>query len=446
MTYRNIFAGLLACAMIASSCCSNECSCEGGYEVPAPEDVMMYQVNPRVFAPEKSFNAVAQHLDSIKALGTNVVWFMPIYPVGQIKTVNSPYCISDYKGVNPEFGTLEEFKSLVAQCHQKGMSVIVDWVANHTSWDSNWMEHKDWYTLDENGEIVSPANTGWLDVADLNFDNAEMRLAMIDAMKYWVTEVGIDGFRCDAADFVPFDFWKQCCDSLRAIPDHKLLLLAEGKRKDHFDAGFEMNYAWDYLEAVRRVFNGGRRGPAQPAHTLFAADSAEYAGVPEGCVKLRFTTNHDESDKMSPIREFGGERGSMAAFVASTYLHGGALVYGSQEVGYPGRINFFRYVPMDWESCQGLNQEYTKLLENYNAIPAIRKGEITAYPDENILAFQKSCADEAVLVLVNVRHEDHTFALPAEWSEKQCTDLMTDNAIRLEGHIHLNPYEYIILK
>lgn len=446
MTYRNIFAGLLACAMIASSCCSNECSCEGGYEVPAPEDVMMYQVNPRVFAPEKSFNAVAQHLDSIKALGTNVVWFMPIYPVGQIKTVNSPYCISDYKGVNPEFGTLEEFKSLVAQCHQKGMSVIVDWVANHTSWDSNWMEHKDWYTLDENGEIVSPANTGWLDVADLNFDNAEMRLAMIDAMKYWVTEVGIDGFRCDAADFVPFDFWKQCCDSLRAIPDHKLLLLAEGKRKDHFDAGFEMNYAWDYLEAVRRVFNGGRRGPAQPAHTLFAADSAEYAGVPEGCVKLRFTTNHDESDKMSPIREFGGERGSMAAFVASTYLNGGALVYGSQEVGYPGRINFFRYVPMDWESCQGLNQEYTKLLENYNALPAIRKGEITAYPDENILAFQKSCTDEAVLVVVNVRHEDYTFALPAEWSEKQCTDLMTGETVKLGANIHLDPYGYIILK
>ena len=446
MTYRNIFAGLLACAMIASSCCSNECCCEGGYEVPAPEDVMMYQVNPRVFAPEKSFNAVAEHLDSIRALGTNVVWFMPIYPVGQIKTVNSPYCISDYKGVNPEFGTLEEFKSLVAKCHQKGMSVIVDWVANHTSWDSNWMEHKDWYTQDENGEIVSPANTGWLDVADLNFDNAEMRLAMIDAMKYWVTEVGIDGFRCDAADFVPFDFWKQCCDSLRAIPDHKLLLLAEGKRKDHFDAGFEMNYAWDYLEAVRRVFNGGRRGPVQPAHTLFAADSAEYAGVPEGCVKLRFTTNHDEYDKMSPIREFGGERGSMAAFVASTYLHGGALVYGSQEIGYPGRINFFRYVPMDWENCQELNNEYTKLLENYNAIPAIRKGEITAYPDENILAFQKSCADEAVLVLVNVRHEDYTIALPAEWSGRQCTDLMTGEAVKLGADIHLDPYAYIILK
>lgn len=431
--------------MLLISCGSN-CTCEGGYEVPAPEDVVMYQVNPRVFAPEKSFNAVSEHLDSIKALGTNVVWFMPIYPVGQIRTVNSPYCISDYKGVNPEFGTLDEFKSLVAKCHQKGMSVIVDWVANHTSWDSNWMEHKEWYTLDENGDIVSPANTGWLDVADLNFDNAEMRLAMIDAMKYWVTEVGIDGFRCDAADFVPFDFWKQCCDSLRAIPDHKLLLLAEGKRKDHFDTGFEMNYAWDYLEAVRRVFNGGRRGPAQPAHTLFAADSAEYAGIPDGCVKLRFTTNHDESDKMSPIREFGGERASMAAFVASTYLHGGALVYGSQEVGYPGRINFFRYVPMNWENCQELNKEYTRLLDNYNRIPAIRKGEITAYPDENILAFQKSLEDDSVLVLVNVRHEDYTIDLPAEWTGKMCTDLMTGDAVIPDARIHLDPYGYLILK
>ena len=443
MTYKNIFAGLMAAMLLVS--CGSDCTCEGGYEVPAPEDVVMYQVNPRVFAPEKSFNAVAQHLDSIKTLGTNVVWFMPIYPVGQIKTVNSPYCISDYKGVNPEFGTLEEFRNVVDLCHQKGMSVIVDWVANHTSWDSNWMEHKDWYTLDENGEIISPANTGWLDVADLNFDNQEMRLAMIDAMKYWVTEVGIDGFRCDAADFVPFDFWKQCCDSLRAIPDHKLLLLAEGKRKDHFDAGFEMNYAWDYLEAVRRVFNP-KRGPYVPASHLFEADIEEYAGIPEGCVKLRFTTNHDESDKMSPISEFGGERASMAAFVASTYIHGGALVYGSQEVGYPGRINFFHYVPVDWQDCQLLNQEYTKLLDLYNTIPAIRKGEITSYPDEHILAFQKSDGNDNILVLVNVRHEDYTITLPAEWAGKTCTYLMNGGKVVLPESISLTPYEYIILK
>ena len=445
---KNIFAGLMAAVLLASSCCGNcndACVCAAGYEVPAPEDVMMYQVNPRVFAPEKSFNAVAQHLDSIKALGTNVVWFMPIYPVGQIKTVNSPYCISDYKGVNPEFGTLEEFKNVVSLCHEKGMSVIVDWVANHTSWDNKWMEtNPEWYTH-ENGEIVPPIKD-WADVADLNFDNQEMRLAMIDAMKFWVTEVGIDGFRCDAADFVPFDFWKQCCDSLRAIPDHKLLLLAEGKRKDHFDAGFEMNYAWDYLAATRAVFNGGRRGPAQPATMLFEADSAEYAGVPQGCVKLRFTTNHDESDKMSPIKEFGGERGSMAAFVASTFIHGGALVYGSQEIGYPGRINFFRYVPMDWEANPALNKEYTDLLALYNSIPAIRKGEMTPYPDADVLKFSKSHEGDSVLVLVNVRHEDTYTETPAEWVGKECTDLMTGNKIILGDKVHLDPYEYIIMK
>ena len=439
---KSVIAGLMAAILLVASCCNDRC--ETGYEVPAPEDVMMYQVNPRVFAPEKSFNAVAQHLDSIKALGTNVVWFMPIYPVGQIKTVNSPYCISDYKGVNPEFGTLEEFKNVVSLCHEKGMSVIVDWVANHTSWDNKWMEtNPEWYTH-EDGVIVPPIKD-WADVADLNFDNPEMRLAMIDAMKFWVTEVGIDGFRCDAADFVPFDFWKQCCDSLRAIPDHKLLLLAEGKRKDHFDAGFEMNYAWDYLEAVRRVF-GPRRGPAEPATKLFEVDSAEYAGVPEGCVKLRFTTNHDESDKMSPIKEFGGERGSMAAFVASTYIHGGALVYGSQEIGYPGRINFFRYVPMDWEANQTLNKEYTDLLALYNSIPAIRKGAMTPYPDADVLKFSKTYEGDSVLVLVNVRHEDTYTDTPAEWVGRQCTDLMTGNTVTLGEKVHLDPYEYIILK
>ena len=439
---KSVIAGLMAAILLAASCCNDRC--ETGYEVPAPEDVMMYQVNPRVFAPEKSFNAVAQHLDSIKALGTNVVWFMPIYPVGQIKTVNSPYCISDYKGVNPEFGTLDEFKNVVSLCHEKGMSVIVDWVANHTSWDNKWIEsNPEWYTH-EDGQIVPPIKD-WADVADLNFDNPEMRLAMIDAMKFWVTEVGIDGFRCDAADFVPFDFWKQCCDSLRAIPDHRLLLLAEGKRKDHFDAGFEMNYAWDYLEAIRRVF-GPRRGPAQPATKLFEVDSAEYAGVPEGCVKLRFTTNHDESDKMSPIKEFGGERGSMAAFVASTYIHGGALVYGSQEIGYPGRINFFRYVPMDWEANQTLNKEYTDLLALYNSIPAIRKGEMTPYPDADVLKFSKTYEGDSVLVLVNVRHEDTYTDTPAEWIGKECTDLMTGNTVTLGEKIHLDPYGYIILR
>ncbi|MGN1211565.1 MAG: alpha-amylase family glycosyl hydrolase [Candidatus Cryptobacteroides sp.] len=437
-----LYAILIAAIFAAFSCTSGVTT----YEVPFPEDVVMYQVNPRVFAAEHSFKAVERHLDSIKSLGVNTVWFMPIHPTGQVKSVNSPYCIRDYKGVNPEFGTFDDFRNVVSQCHSRGMCVIIDWVANHTSWDNAWISNEEWYTHDEAGEIISPEGTGWLDVADLNFDNMEMRLAMIEAMKFWVYEAGVDGFRCDAADFVPFDFWKQCCDSLRAIPDRKLLLLAEGKRKDHFEAGFEMNYAWDYMEALRKVFNQKGQHKHVKASSLFEADAQEYEGLPEGCVKLRFTTNHDESAKMSPIREFCGERGSMAAFVASVFLHGGALIYSSQEVGYPGMINFFQYVPVDWEANSGLNREYVRLMDIYNSCPAVRKGCITPYGNDSVLAFAKELDGEKILVLVNVTQEGVDFPLPKEWSGKECMDLMDGRKVLTGERSYLQPYSYNILK
>ena len=202
----------------------------------------MYQVNPRNFAPENSFKAVDARLDAIKDLGANTVWFMPICEIGVEKSVNSPYCVKDYTGINPEFGTLDDFKTLVAHAHDKGMTVIIDWVANHTSWDNQWIkDHPDWYTHDEEGEIIHPDGTSWNDVADLNFDNPDLCQAMIDAMKFWVEQVGVDGFRCDAADYVPFEFWKDCVAQLRAT-GHNLLMLAEGSRKDHFDAEPRQDY------------------------------------------------------------------------------------------------------------------------------------------------------------------------------------------------------------
>lgn len=401
----------------------------------------MYQVNPRVFAPEQSFKAVEHRLDSIRSLGINVVWFMPLNEVGREKSVNSPYCVKDYQAVNPEFGTLEEFKTLVDVCHQKGMNVIIDWVANHTSWDNAWIANTSWYTQDEAGNIISPAGTGWNDVADLNFDNAEMRLAMIDAMKFWVTEIGIDGFRCDAADFVPFDFWKQALDSLRAIPHHPLLMLAEGKRRDHFDAGFDMNYSWDFLEALRDVLVKDA-----PATELFATDKAEYDTIPVGKVKLRFTTNHDESAKMSPVKEFGNMRGSMAAFVLTTYLHGGALIYGSQEVGYPEAINFFRYVPVDWKANSDLYREYQHLMRLYNEYPAIRKGGMKAFPNPDVLLFEKQDGEERVLVVVNVRNHEANVALPQDWSGHTGKDLCDGSGLKLETELNLSPYQYRIFK
>lgn len=411
------------------------------YTLPAPQDVVMYQVNPRVFAPAAFFNAVGAYLDSIHQLGVNVVWFMPINEVGKEKTVNSPYCVKDYKAPNPEFGTLDEFRQLVSQCHEKGMSVIIDWVANHTSWDNAWTAHKDWYTQDGEGNIISPPNTGWKDVADLNFDSQEMRLAMIDAMTFWVDSVGIDGFRCDAADFVPHDFWKQAVDSLRTRSERPLLMLAEGKRKDHFTAGFDMDYAWDFLEGIRDVFLKD-----SCASMLIDIDRAEYDSLPAGRAKLRFITNHDETMKMSPIQEFAGERGAMAAFVLSTYLHGGALIYSSQEVGYPQRIDFFRYCPVDWKANPALRKEYETLMNFYNEHPAIRKGSLKAYPDCNIFSFEKEAAGERFLVLVNVRNTSQTITLPEDWKNRTCTNLPANVQEVLTHTLVLAPYEYKILK
>ena len=435
---RHITLALLAAALLVA--CSGKPAVVTQYSVPAPEDVVMYEINPRVFAPDHSFNAVAEQLDSIQSLGVNVVWFMPLYVTGELKAKNSPYCIRDYRALKPEFGTIDEFKAMVDECHERGLSVIMDWVANHTSWDNAWVsEHPDWYTQDENGNIIHPAGTNWEDVADLNFDNAEMRLAMIDAMRYWVNEADVDGFRCDAADFVPFDFWKQAVDSLRAMPKD-LLLLAEGNRKDHFEAGFQMNYAWNFMHNMRQVFIKG-----EPATRLIEADKEEYEGIPEGCVKLRFTTNHDESTHLTPVGEYGGERGSMSAFVIATYLHGGALIYSSQEVGYADPINFFKYVPVDWESNKEIRAEYKKLMALYNESAAVRKGTLATYPEDDAMVFTKTCCDDSYLVVASVRNEPVTAAVPEEWVGKKVTEYMSGEEVTLGESLSLEPYEYLIL-
>ena len=442
------------CLAFLMTACTESSLNKADYQVPAPEDVVMYQVNPRNYASREAFQAVTLHLDSIKQLGANVVWFMPIYEIGIENSVHSPYSIKNYVDTDKEFGTVEQFKALVEACHQKGMAVLLDWVANHTSWDNAWIkEHPEWYTQDEEGNIIWPAGTGWRDTADLNYDNMEMRQAMIDAMKFWVVEVGVDGFRCDAADYVPLDFWKDCLTQLRSI-GHPLLMLAEGQGKGLFDVGFDMNYAWDWMTALRKVYTGAamtmgerRRMAPVSVSTLFEADSLEYAGLPAGKMKLRFTTNHDETAKMSPIREFYGKEGSMAAFVASTFIHGGMLIYGSQEVGYPGRINFFNYVNVDWNAHPEIFAEYRQLVEIFKSTPSIKKGELKAFKDNNVLMFERSLANERVLVMVNLRDSQQTVSIPAEWKNAECVDLKTNRAVALsESERMFSPFEYVILK
>ena len=414
------------------------------FQLPEVADIAMYQVNPRVFAPSNSINAVAARIDSIRDLGVNMMWVMPIYPIGLEKGKNSPYCISDYKAIAPEFGTIDDFKHLVQVCHEHQMGIILDWVANHTAWDHPWVkEHPDWYTRDEKADtIICPQPWNWEDVADLNYDNKDMREAMIDAMKFWIVEVGIDGFRCDVADGVPADFWKDAITQLReAAGERRIVMLAEGKNADNFTiGGFDMNYGWDYKDVLSKVFKGN------PASDLLEADKAEYDSLPDGKVKLRFTTNHDHATEVEPCIQFTNDHGAMAAYVASIFPHGGALIYGSQEVGYPEPINFFKYVPVDWSAKPDVYQEYKKLLDLYNKYPALRKGMRTGWPDKDVLVFEKKADNEQFLILVNVRNEEKTVQIPKRWKGRDTKDVMTRNAYKLNDSLSLEPYQYLILK
>jgi len=426
-----------AVAVLAIGCAPKEKA--PGYAVPAPADVVMYQVNPRVFAETNSLQAVIPHLDDIKELGANVVWIMPIYPIGQEKSKNSPYSIADYEAVNPEFGTKEDFRALVDAVHSHGMAFIMDWVANHTAWDSKWIKegHTDWYTKDSTGAIIHPAGTDWTDVADLDYGSSEMREAMKASMLYWIEEMGVDGFRCDVADQVPADFWEDCIATLREKAGRPILMLAEGHLQENFEAGFDMNYAWDYLAALRDVYVRD-----SSVTELVSRDAEEYAQIPEGKVKLRFTTNHDEATKLSTIEEFGGRDGALSAWVAAVYVHGAALVYGEQEVGYPETINFFKWVPVDFSANPDIRAEYKNLIRIFKENPAIHGAGYVSHSTDDVLALEKG--EGKYLVVVNVRPEVEQFQYPEGWAGQDVTDLASGDKTSIGEEITLEPYQYQI--
>ncbi|TAE19957.1 MAG: alpha-amylase [Bacteroidetes bacterium] len=410
--------------------------------VPTTDKMVMYEVNIKALSNTANLQGVINRLDEIKALGVNVIWLMPIHPVGILKTVGSPYCVRDYKGVNPDFGTLANMRTLVGEAHSRGMAVIIDWVANHTAWDNPWIQYKSWYSQDALGNIIIPAGTNWQDVADLDFDNPDMRLAMIKALKYWVLDANVDGFRCDAADFVPFSFWKQAIDSLKKIPNRNLLLLAEGARADHFNAGFQMNYGWDFYGAIKNVFQNN-----QNATNIFTTHTNEYNAIPAGSQKLRFTTNHDESAwDATPMTIFGGKQGALCASVITSFLGGVPLLYSSQEVGRQATLSFFNNVPIDWTANADMLATYKSLFTLYNASNALRKGTLTTYPDNHVVCFKRVFGTEEMLIIANVRNANSTLTLPTALANTNWTNALTNNAQALGTSIALSPYQYLILQ
>ena len=409
--------------------------------IPENEDIVMYEVNLRAFSSDGDIQGVINRLDEIKALGVNVIWLMPIHPIGETNSVNSPYSIKDYKAVSSEYGTLEDLRTLTNEAHQKGMAVIMDWVANHTAWDNDWIENKDWYSQDGQGNIIHPAGTNWEDVADLNYSNLNMRKAMIDAMTYWIFEANIDGYRCDFADGVPFEFWQTALDTLSTIPDRQYVFLAEGQRLDHFQAGFNLNFGWSFYGQLKSVFNG------QNASNLFSTHNSDYSVIPSGKHLLRFTTNHDESAwDNTPIVLFNGVDGSLAASVITIFTGGVPLFYTGQEVGRSSKVPFFSNSPINWNANPGMLEAYKKLMNFYKGSNVAKIGTNTNHGNTNVVCLKKLYNSEKLLIIVNVRNSIVDFSIPAELQYSNWTNVLTNVPVILGISLELSNYEYVILK
>lgn len=450
---RYVFLSALALAILPVASCEVAGSNGGTTPPEAPtvivpthaDKVVVYEVNPVLFGSAGAIGKITSRLDHIASLGVNVLWMMPIYEEGALKASGSPYSIRNYKKVNSEYGTIDDLKTLVYTAHEKGMRVIFDWVGNHTSWDHAWItEHPDWYSHDANGNMISPPGFNWNDVADLNYDNNDMRAAMLDAMLWWVEEVGIDGYRCDYADGVPLDFWGKAIGEMKVMKGDDLLMLAESGKPEFFDVGFDMAYAWDYASAIQGVY-AGRRTMAD----LYATAVREDSGVEKGRQQwMRHITNHDMNSGRSVVEYYGGLRGAITAYVIAATMGGCPMIYSSQEVGYGGRPNFFRNDPIDWTQNPEYLAEYKKIMAvrtDSNALQA--SGTIKTYnAGDRVACYVRSDGIEHILVVANTSPETRTVSLPMDFQLVSVTDLMTGKRVTTATTQSLGGYEYLILK
>ncbi len=417
-------------------------------KVPDPQDAVIYQVNLRAFSPEGTLKGAQKRLDSIKVLGANVIYLMPVFPNGQIKSaggLGSPYAVADYKKVSTEFGTLEHLKEFVEEAHNRDLTVILDWVANHTAWDNPWItSHKDWYQQDASGNIIIPPNTNYQDVAQLNYNNPELRAAMIDAMSYWVYNANIDGFRCDYADFVPQDFWNNANETIRNIKNQPMLLFAEGSNNTNFSIGFDYIFGFRFFDTLKDVF-----GSNNSATDIQNTNSTEYSNVSDNSKRvIRYTSNHDVNSSLgTPIELFGGKKGSMAAFVVAAYMKSVPMIYNGQEVGYNTRINFFNKEPINWNVADyELLKEYKQIINFRNQSEAVRRGRLTGFSSDDVSVFTMEINQEKVLVISNLRNKIIKYTSSSALTSIVWKNAFSNETVQLETELTLEPYQYLILK
>ena len=361
----------------------------------------IYEVNVRQYTEEGTFNAFAKHLDRLKEMGVQTIWFMPINPISKVDrkgSLGSYYAVSDYTALNPEFGTIADFKQMVQSIHNKGMKVIIDWVPNHTGADNKWLtEQPDFFVKDSTGKAAIAVD--WADTRQLNYKNPVMQDSMIAAMKYWVSNTDIDGFRCDVAWNVPASFWRKCIPQLKNMKS--IFMLAEGDNAYLPESGFDAVYPWRMFKMMVKVAKGER-----PAIGLDSIKHENDNMYPANTIQMYFTSNHDENSwNNADYGTFPGHVHEPFAVFTQTMANSVPLIYSGQEEPMLRAIKFFDKDPMTFDKLQRSTFYKTLLdLRKRNAAlsadASFRK--VSVGDDKAVYAFVREKGRKKVFVILNL--------------------------------------------
>ena len=406
----------------------------------------IYEVNVRQYTPEGTFNAFAKHLPRLKDMGIEILWFMPITPISMEKrqgTLGSYYACSDYKAINPEFGTLEDFTALVKKAHELGLKVIIDWVANHTGCDHVWTKtNPEFYKKDEEGKFYDTNN--WHDVIDLNFYDYGMRAALIDAMAFWVKQCDIDGFRCDMCHLVPLDFWNQARTGLDPIKP--LFWLGETLDVMYLQV-FDCLYGWRWMAETQKYF----RKEATLSQLKDVLNHYEF-DLPAGTFPMLFTSNHDENTWNGTEYEKYGDMAAPLAVVNCTW-NAVPLVYTAQELPLHKRLPFFDKDEINWNGTPQLHEFYKTLLQLRKQHPALQTGQaakpqlLNTNDNDHLLAFIRRHEGKELLTIVNFSAQDITAQLPGAQIQGKFTNVFTQQPVTVNASFSapLKGWEYLVL-
>ena len=455
MNFRNLFLFALVFAIL--SCSSTEQNQTENSEnveeqvqwVKNPpiwsKNANIYEVNVRQYTPEGTFRAFLTHMDRLQEMGVDILWFMPIHPIGEVNRkggLGSYYSVKDYKGINPEFGNLDDFKSVVQKAHALNMKVIIDWVPNHTAWDNPFTSNTDWYVM-EDGNFIPPIGTDWTDVIQLDFSNQEMRAAQIDAMKYWITECDIDGYRCDVAHKVPVDFWVECRKELDGVKD--IFFLAEADETWCHEA-FDMTYSWGTHARMNDVAKGEKSVKEFKDWLM-----EDYNNYGKSAFRMQFTSNHDENTWNGTVRERMGNGGD-AFFVLAATIPGMPLIYNGQEAGLDHRLKFFEKDEIGWDDLSK-SEFFKNMLALKHDHSAIWNGDFggdfsfNETDNDQVLFYSRNGETDNIHVIVNLTSSEQEISESNLEINKWDQELLEGTTINISSEgttVTLKPWGYAI--